>query len=56
MELNGSIVQFKSRINASGDTINTVSLEVHGNVEAIHGLMQKPVRIKIEELRGPFEE
>lgn len=58
MNLKGSIVQIKSRVNTSGDTINTVSLEVFGtNIPELHALLRKPLDIKLsEENRGPFDE
>lgn len=57
MILKGSIVQIKSRVNASGDTINSVSLEVFGtNIPDLHTLLRKPLRIELyEEDKGPFE-
>lgn len=58
MKLKGSIVEIKSRVNASGDTINTVSLEVFGtNIPNLHALLKLPLNIEItEEERGPFDE
>lgn len=57
MKLKGSIVQFKSRINASGDRVNTLSLEVFGDqIPAIYALLKKPLDITLDEGEaGPFE-
>lgn len=55
MKLQGAIVQLKSRVNASGDTVNTVSLEVFWKVEDLHSMMRKPLSIILEiEEKGPF--
>jgi hypothetical protein len=56
MKLQGSIVRFSTKVTASGDTVNTVSLEVFGPVEALHDLMKKPLSIELTESeKGPFE-
>ena len=56
MRLSGSIVDLKSRVNASGDVIQTVKLEVHGEFSALHALERKPLAITLEaEKTGPFE-
>lgn len=52
MQLRGSINQIKSRVNASGDTINTVSLEVFGDVELLHSLLKKSLLIDLKEMEG----
>lgn len=56
MRLKGSIVQFKTRVNASGVTVQTVALEVVGDqIPLLHTLMEKPLDITLEEEKGPFE-
>jgi hypothetical protein len=47
IEVKGSITQLKSRINASGDTVQTLVLEVHGDFAALHALMQSPLAITL---------
>jgi len=57
MKLKGSIVQFKTRVNASGVTVQTVSLEVVGEqIPLLLALMEKPLDITLVEEKGPFEE
>lgn len=48
MTIQGSITQLKARISAGGDTIQTLSLEVHGDFAELHALLQKPLKITIE--------
>lgn len=57
MILKGSITQLKARINASGETVQTVSLEVFGDFSALHALLKKPLDITLreEEAAGPFD-
>lgn len=56
MKLQGSITQLKARINASGEAVQTVSLEVFGDFERLHSLLKKPLTIEItEQDKGPFE-
>ena len=49
MKLQGSITQLKSRVNASGETVQTVSLEMFGDFSSLHGLMKKPLIIELVE-------
>jgi len=48
MELKGSISQLKSRVDASGDTVQTLVLTVHGDFAALHALMQSPLTITLK--------
>lgn len=48
IKVEGSITQLKSRVNASGDTVQTVTLEVHGDFAALHALMQSPLVITLD--------
>lgn len=59
MKLKGSITQLKTRVNASGDTVQTVLLEVFGDqIPLLHTLIKKPLDIELkEELEtSPFED
>lgn len=57
MKLKGSIIEVKSRVDTSGETIQRVSLEVHGDsFPALHLLMKMPISITIEKLKEDFEE
>lgn len=49
MVIEGSITTLKSRIDASGDNVQTLYLEVHGDFAALHALMQKPLQITLVE-------
>jgi hypothetical protein len=49
-ELTGSIIELKSRVNASGETINVLKLEVFGDIHQVHELLKKPLRINLETL------
>lgn len=48
MELLASITQIKSRMAASGDKVTTLTLEVHGPIDGLHNLMEKPLAVKLE--------
>lgn len=48
IELKGHITQLKSRVNASGDTVQSLVLEVHGDFAALHALMQSPLTITLK--------
>jgi len=52
MEIQGSITQIKWRINAAGDSINTLTIEVHGDdVPKLHEYLKKPIEITIQEAK-----
>lgn len=55
MKIEGHITQLKARINASGDTVQTLTIEAHGEFSALHALLRKPLAIEITEYSGPFE-
>lgn len=48
MELKGNIITLKSRIDASGETVQTIALEVHGDFASLHSLMKMPLKIVLE--------
>lgn len=48
MTIQGSIQELKTREAASGDTVHTAKLELHGDFVALHGFLKKPLRITIE--------
>lgn len=48
MELQGVILELKTRVNASGETVNKLSLLVFGNVTELHDFLQKPLKIEIK--------
>lgn len=50
MELNGSIIEIKARQYVSGDTVQTIKLEVHGDFALLHQLMRKPIKINLQEM------
>jgi hypothetical protein len=45
----GSITKFGAQRYASGDKVRTITLEVHGSFEGLDALMEKPVKVTIEE-------
>lgn len=55
MKIQGYITQLKARINASGDTVQTLTIEAHGDFASLHALLRKPLNIDLEEEeKGPF--
>lgn len=52
MILNGSIIELKSRITASGDVVQTIKLEVHGEFAALHALEGKAIELEITESKA----
>ena len=48
MKIRGHITQIKSRINASGDKVQTVTIEAVGDISALNGLMESPLEITLE--------
>lgn len=53
MELTGSLKQIKSRIDAADRRVNTITLEVFGDIPGLHGLMERALRIVLEEDNSP---
>lgn len=49
VELTGSIRRIGSRVDASGDVVNTLILEVFGPIEDLNDLMKCPLLIRLEE-------
>jgi hypothetical protein len=47
--LTGSIKRIGSRIDASGDVVNTLILEIFGPVEDLNKIMKCPLVISLEE-------
>ena len=47
MKIRGSILQIKTRINVSGDKVTTLMIEAHGDVSALHALMESPLEIEV---------
>lgn len=48
MILRGAVTQIKIRKNVSSDTVQTITLEVHGDITPLNGLMECPVTIEIK--------
>lgn len=48
VELTGSIRRIGSRIDASGDIVNTIILEIFGPVEELNSLMKESLLITLE--------
>lgn len=56
MKIQGHITQLKARINASGDTVQTLTIEAHGDFASLHALLREPLEIAITKIdKGPFE-
>ena len=51
MELKGTISQLKARVDAMGNAIQTVTLDVHGDFAALHAMLKKPLIIRIEDMK-----
>jgi len=49
VELTGSIKRIGSRVDASGDVVNTLILEIFGPVEDLNKLMKCALMISLEE-------
>jgi hypothetical protein len=49
MEIQGSITILKARINASGDLVQILTLECHGEFAELFKLLKKPLKIHLEE-------
>lgn len=57
MKIQGHITQLKARLNASGDTVQTLTIEAHGEFFLLHGLLRKPLEIELSEIKNsPFDE
>jgi hypothetical protein len=54
-ELKGSIKRIGSRVDVNSDVVQTVVLEVFGNLENVSKMMQCPVNIIIESEGLPQE-
>jgi len=54
-ELKGSIKRIGSRVDVNSDVVQTVVLEVFGNLENVSKMMQCPVNITIESEGLPEE-
>lgn len=52
MQLRGSINQIKSRVTASGDEVNIVTLEVFGDIPGLHELLKKSLLIELRKMEG----
>lgn len=52
LQLRGSLNQIKSRVSASGDEINVISIECFGDVKSLHDLLKKPLLIDLREMEG----
>lgn len=53
MKIQGSITQIKSRVNASGDTVNTVTVEVFSDeIPLPHAYLRKPIEIQVTEVKA----
>lgn len=49
MKLKGTLTQLKVRVNASGEEVQSLFLEVFGDVRALHTLIKKPLDIELKE-------
>jgi hypothetical protein len=49
MEFLGSVTKYGAARNRGGDKVRTLTLEVFGSFEGLDALMEKPLRIVIEE-------
>lgn len=47
MIIKGIIRTLKARIDASGNTDQTIQLEVHGDFADLHSLLNRPLKIEI---------
>lgn len=47
-QLAGTITRITARKDASGNTVKTVVLEVHGDVTGIYNMMDVPLKITVE--------
>lgn len=45
MNLNGSISKISARTTTSGDVVQIITIEVHGEFNGLRDLMQKPLEI-----------
>ena len=52
VDLTGTIRRVGSRVDASGDVVNTLILEVFGPMEDLNALMKCPLLISLEEETG----
>jgi len=52
IELTGSIRRITIKRDVAGDLVKTVVLEVFGPVEQLNDLLQKPIKIAVEDANG----
>lgn len=56
LQLRGSLNHIKSRVTASGDEVNVISVEVFGDIRSLHDLLKKPLLIDLREWRAGKKE
>jgi hypothetical protein len=47
LTLKGSITKINARVTVSGDVVQALTIEVHGDFAALRDLMQKPLAISL---------